>query len=134
MIAKIQKGRKSDWRIAFKEGVQIDKNVLQETFSTQPAEDDFFAARYDLSFLTPRGRSIRCKVGYVTSGNIRSTGILLYNHCYKSLEHTPPTSNPSPPPPPLGTECNLDIATYPKFLFDATLVPGVFLDLLILRL
>ena len=30
-VAKIQKGRKSDWRLAFKEGVQIDKEVLQET-------------------------------------------------------------------------------------------------------
>lgn len=66
VVAKIQKGRKSDWRIAFKEGIQIDKKVLQETFNTQPAEDDLYAARYDLSFLTPRGRSIRCKVGYVT--------------------------------------------------------------------
>lgn len=64
-VPKIQKGRKSDWRIAFKEGVQIDKKVLQETFNTQPAEDDLYSARYDLSFLTPRGRSIRCKVGYI---------------------------------------------------------------------
>ena len=68
MTAKLQNsasGKKSDWRIAFKEGVQIDKKVLQETFNTQPAEDDLYSARYDLSFLTPRGRSIRCKVGYI---------------------------------------------------------------------
>ena len=66
-VAKLQNsasGRKSDWRVAFKEGLQIDKKVLQETFSTQPDEDDLYAARYDLCFLTPRGRSIRCKVGY----------------------------------------------------------------------
>ena len=66
-VPKIQKGRKSDWRIAFKEGVQIDKKMLQETFGTQPAEDDLYAARYDLSFLTPLGRPIRCKVGYICS-------------------------------------------------------------------
>jgi len=67
-VAKLQNsasGKKSDWRIAFKEGVQIDKKVLQETFGTQPDEDDLYAARYDLCFLTPRGRSMRCKVGYI---------------------------------------------------------------------
>ena len=61
-VGKIQKGRKSDWRLAFKEGVQIDKEVLQETFSTKPAEDDLYVARYDLSFLTPQSTSVRCKV------------------------------------------------------------------------
>ncbi|KAL9950375.1 hypothetical protein ACROYT_G042863 [Oculina patagonica] len=63
-VDKLQKsasGKKSEWRVAFKEGVQIDKKVLQETFSAQPAEENY-TARYDLSFLTPQGRSIRCKV------------------------------------------------------------------------
>ena len=68
MVDKLQntaRGKKSDWRIAFKEGVEIDKKVLQETFSSQPAEEDY-RERYDLSFLTPQGRSIRCKVEFAT--------------------------------------------------------------------
>ncbi|KAJ7323742.1 Far upstream element-binding protein 3 [Desmophyllum pertusum] len=70
VVDKLQntaRGKKSDWRIAFKEGVEIDKKVLQETFSSQPAEEDY-RERYDLSFLTPQGRSIRCKVWVANKG------------------------------------------------------------------
>ena len=56
-------GKKKDWRVAFKEGVQIDRKVLHETFTAQPVEESY-TARYDLSFITPQGRSIRCKVSY----------------------------------------------------------------------
>ena len=52
--------KRNEWHVAFKEGVELNHQVIQETFG-EPAEEDF-VARYDLSFLTPRSQAIRCKV------------------------------------------------------------------------
>ena len=52
--------KRNEWPVAFKEGVDLNHQVIQETFG-EPAEEDF-VARYDLSFLTPRSQAIRCKV------------------------------------------------------------------------
>lgn len=52
--------RRNEWRIAFKEGVDISETVIQDTFGQQDEQD--YIARYDLSYLTPRSQPIRCKV------------------------------------------------------------------------
>lgn len=57
----VDKLKKRDWRLAFKEGVLISKHLLQETFGS-PKTDEDYTSRYDLTFITPQGRSLRCKV------------------------------------------------------------------------
>ena len=52
--------RRNEWRVAFKEGVDISERVIQDTFGQQDEQD--YIARYDLSYLTPRSQPIRCKV------------------------------------------------------------------------
>lgn len=52
--------RRIEWRVAFKEGVDISERVIQDTFGQQDEQD--YIARYDLSYLTPRSQPIRCKV------------------------------------------------------------------------
>ena len=52
--------RRNEWRVAFKEGVNISERVIQDTFGQQDEQD--YIARYDLSYLTPRSQPIRCKV------------------------------------------------------------------------
>ena len=52
--------KRQEWLIAFKEGVDLDDTVLQDTFGQQIQQE--FMARYDLSFLTPISQSLRCKV------------------------------------------------------------------------
>lgn len=53
-------GRRNEWLVAFKEGVDISEKEIQDTFGQHTEQD--FIARYDLSFLTPRSQAIRCKV------------------------------------------------------------------------
>jgi len=54
---------RNEWLVAFKEGVELDDKVVYDTFGEQNDED--FIARYDLSFLTPRSQSMRCKVSFL---------------------------------------------------------------------
>lgn len=54
--------RRNEWRVAFKEGVDISERVIQDTFGQQDEQD--YIARYDLSYLTPRSQPIRCKVRF----------------------------------------------------------------------
>jgi len=55
--------RGNEWPVAFKEGVELEDKAVYDTFGEQNEED--FIARYDLSFLTPRSQSIRCKVSFL---------------------------------------------------------------------
>lgn len=55
--------RRNEWLVAFKEGVELDDKVVYDIFGEQTEED--FIARYDLSFLTPRSQSMRCKVSFL---------------------------------------------------------------------
>ncbi|XP_068676260.1 uncharacterized protein [Montipora foliosa] len=55
--------KRSEWNVAFKEGIDLDHKAIQETFGESTEED--FMARYDLSFLSPRSQAIRCKVWVV---------------------------------------------------------------------
>lgn len=52
--------KRCEWNVALKEGIDLDHEVIQETFGESTEED--FIARYDLSFLSPRSQAIRCKV------------------------------------------------------------------------
>ena len=54
--------RRNEWLVAFKEGVELEDEMVYNTFGEQNEED--FIARYDLSLLTPRSQSIRCKVSF----------------------------------------------------------------------
>lgn len=57
----LDKLKKRNWRLAFKGGVLVSKHSLQETFGS-PKTDKDYISRYDLSFISPQGRSVRCKV------------------------------------------------------------------------
>ena len=57
-VNKLQATPQSEWLVAFNEGVELEDKVVHDTF-----EEDFIA-RYDLSFLTPRRQSMRCKVSF----------------------------------------------------------------------
>lgn len=57
----LDKLKKRNWRLAFKGGVLVSKHSLQETFGS-PKTDKDYMSRYDLSFISPQGRSVRCKV------------------------------------------------------------------------
>ena len=52
--------RRSEWLVAFKEGVDLDDRVVYDTFGEQMEEN--FMARYDLTFLSPKSQAMRCKV------------------------------------------------------------------------
>ena len=52
--------RSADWSVAFTEGVVLDDTVIQHTFGLTTQQE--FNTRYDLTFLSPRSQSIRCKV------------------------------------------------------------------------
>jgi len=58
--------KRNEWRAAFREGMNLNVKVLQDTFG-EPTEEDFMA-RYDLTFLSPRSQSIRCKVWVARKG------------------------------------------------------------------
>ena len=55
--------RRNEWLFAFNEGVELEEKVVHDTFGEQNEED--FIARYDLSFLTPRHQTMRCKVSFL---------------------------------------------------------------------
>lgn len=61
-IKKLQatKQKRSEWLVAFKEGVDLADKVVNDAFGEQIVED--FMARYDLTFLSPNSQPMRCKV------------------------------------------------------------------------
>ena len=52
------------WRTSFKEGVDLDENILERISDCESTLEEFvdYVARFDLAFLTPRGNQIRFKV------------------------------------------------------------------------
>ncbi|KAL9958476.1 hypothetical protein ACROYT_G035492 [Oculina patagonica] len=60
-------GEGNYWKVAFKEGVDLDEKVLEENSREKTNEE--FIARYDLTYLTPCSHQIRCKV-WVTQKNV----------------------------------------------------------------
>ena len=53
-------GEEDYWRTAFNQGVNLDEKILEGNACKKTPED--FIARHDLTFLTPDGHEIRCKV------------------------------------------------------------------------
>ena len=60
------------WKISFQEGVDVIEDIFKGSYYVNTPEEYLeYAARYDLTFLTPCNREIRCKVrvkGTITQG------------------------------------------------------------------
>ena len=53
------------WNVAFKEVANLDEKMLEENVCDKtPEEYVDYAARHDLSFLTPSGHQLRFKVEF----------------------------------------------------------------------
>lgn len=53
------------WNVAFKEVANLDEKILEENVCDKtPEEYVDYAARHDLSFLTPSGHQLRFKVEF----------------------------------------------------------------------
>ena len=50
----------NNWKVAFKEGLNLDEKILEGHLCKTTTED--FKVRYDLTYLTPCGHQVRCKV------------------------------------------------------------------------
>ena len=50
----------NDWKVIFKEGVDLDEKILEGNSYEKTSED--YIARYDLTYVTPCWHEIRCKV------------------------------------------------------------------------
>ena len=50
----------SYWRTAFNQGVTLDENIFQDYDCNKTSEE--YIARHDLTYLTPCGHELRCKV------------------------------------------------------------------------
>ena len=51
------------WKVAFQEGVNFIEDIFRGYYyDNTPKEYVDYAARYDLTFLTPCSRQVRCKV------------------------------------------------------------------------
>ncbi|KAJ7369994.1 hypothetical protein OS493_034940 [Desmophyllum pertusum] len=63
-IAKFQASAEGNyWKVAFKEGVDIIEDIFKGIYCEKtPGEYLEYMARYDLTFLTPCGYEVRCKV------------------------------------------------------------------------
>ena len=53
-------GEGSYWRTAFNQGVTLDENIFQDYACNKTSEE--YIARHDLTYLTPCGHELRCKV------------------------------------------------------------------------
>ena len=49
--------------MAFREGVDVNERIFKENYYREAYENVPFKARYDLTYLTPTRRQLRCKVG-----------------------------------------------------------------------
>ena len=64
---RFQSSDEDYWRTAFNQGVNLDEKILEGNACKKTPED--FIARHDLTFLTPDGHEIRCKVRKNRTGN-----------------------------------------------------------------
>lgn len=61
VTAKLQSSEAENyWKVAFKEGVNLDEKILEGNLCETTTED--FKVRYDLTYSTPCGHQVRCKV------------------------------------------------------------------------
>ena len=61
VTAKLQSSEAENyWKVAFKEGVNLHEKILEGHLCETTTED--FKVRYDLTYSTPCGHQVRCKV------------------------------------------------------------------------
>lgn len=53
---------KNYWRVAFNEGVDFVEDIFKGNFEKTSEENTEYVARYDLTYLSPGGYQLRCKV------------------------------------------------------------------------
>lgn len=53
---------KKYWRVAFNEGVDFVEDIFKGNFEKGSEENTEYVARYDLTYLSPGGYQLRCKV------------------------------------------------------------------------
>lgn len=62
---KLQPSDGDNWNVVFKEVVNLEEKIFEENICDKtPEEYVDYAARHDLTFLTPSGHQIRCKVNF----------------------------------------------------------------------
>lgn len=60
---KLRPSDGDNWNVVFKEVVNLEEKIFEENVCDKtPEEYVDYAARHDLTFLTPSGHQIRCKV------------------------------------------------------------------------
>ena len=70
------------WKVTFQEGVNFIEDIFSGYYHDKtPKEYLDYAARYDLTFLTPCSSQVRCKVSLFTVA-INVTGACFYNSRY----------------------------------------------------
>ena len=92
------------WKVTFQEGVNFIEDIFSGYYHDKtPKEYLDYAARYDLTFLTPCSRQVRCKVSLFTIA-INVIGACFYNSRYlngpearnQSLKNSEADSGSSP--------------------------------------
>ena len=92
------------WKVTFQEGVNFIEDIFSGYYHDKtPKEYLDYAARYDLTFLTPCSRQVRCKVSLFTVA-INVIGACFYNSRYlngpearnQSLKNSEADSGSSP--------------------------------------
>ena len=92
------------WKVTFQEGVNFIEDIFSGYYHDKtPKEYLDYAARYDLTFLTPCSRQVRCKVSLFTIA-INVIGACFYNSQYlngpearnQSLKNSEADSGSSP--------------------------------------
>ena len=53
---------KKYWKVAFNEGVDFVEDIFKGHFKRASQENTEYVARYDLTYLSPGGYQLRCKV------------------------------------------------------------------------
>ena len=60
---KFQPSAKTNyWRVAFIEGVKFGEDIFKGNFEKGSEENTEYVTRYDLTYLSPGGFQLRCKV------------------------------------------------------------------------
>ena len=63
---KLRQSGGDNWKVVFKEVVNLEEKIFEENVCDKtPEEYVDYAARHDLTFLTPSGHQIRFKVNFI---------------------------------------------------------------------
>ena len=67
------------WKLAFREGVEIDENNFEASYFKKIPEVTAYQARYDLTYITPSRHQLRCKVSWKTTFERRKKAYNIYS-------------------------------------------------------